>query len=190
MPQAPSVQVAAPWAGVGQAMPHAPQLAASASVFTHLPSQAIVSPGHVVPHMPCVHTSFSAQGESQPPQCAALTFVSMQDEPHFAKPSRQLKVQSPSEQEAIPLVGASQALPQAPQFITSASVSRQVVPLQGVKPSSHSVAHVPPTHMLRPLAGVGQALPHSPQWRAEALTSTQEPPQFSSPPEQASLQDP
>src|SRR5690349_12623433 len=52
------------------------------------------------------------------------------------------------------------------------------------------MAQAPPTHMLRPLAGVGHASPQPPQCLAEDITSTQEPPQFSRPPEQASLHAP
>jgi hypothetical protein len=109
MVQDPSAHTPVPCAGVGHATPQAPQLAASESVSAHWPLQAVVPPGQVVPHAPAVQTSFSAQGASQPPQCAALTRVSTQDAPHFAKPSRQLKVQLPPAQEAVPFYGNTQA---------------------------------------------------------------------------------
>jgi hypothetical protein len=164
MSQEPSLQTAAPWAGIGHAMPHIPQFAASLSVFTQRPLHAIVPLGQLVPQTPIVQTSFSAHGESQPPQWAALTWVSMHELPHLAKPSPQLYVHTPSEQVAAPFVGASHALPQAPQFPTLSRVLRQRVPSShGVNPSSHSMAQAPPEHMLRPFTGLGHGLPHSPQ---------------------------
>lgn len=48
--------------------------------------QFVLPAGHPLLHLPSLHTSLVAQGLSQPPQFAGLVLVSMQAEPHSAKP--------------------------------------------------------------------------------------------------------
>jgi hypothetical protein len=98
----------------------------------HAPPQFSLPAGHDVPHAPAEQTSPIGQAWLQAPQCTGLDNVSMQAPSHATKPIRQLKPHSPPLQFGTPLAGASQAVPQAPQFATSPLVSTHV-------PSEHAL---------------------------------------------------
>jgi hypothetical protein len=190
MPHSESVQVAAPFAGMGHARSQPPQFAGLVSVSTQVPPQAAVVPGQELVHSPASHTSFTPHGMSQPPQCAALERVSTHAPPHFANPSLQVNVHAPYTHAATPLFGLSHTVSHSPQFDTSLEVSMQLAPSQEEKPLSHSMLHAPSSHMLLPFAGITQASPQPPQLAPDVAKFTQAPLQFSSVPEQSSLHSP
>jgi hypothetical protein len=99
-------------------------------------------------------------------------------------------VQLPLLQAALPCVGASQMVPQAPQSFGSFSVSTQVEPSQLEKPSAHWMPQAPSAHVREPFVGIGHAFEQLPQWDALVWVSTQALPHFVRPSEQASLHRP
>lgn len=97
-------------------------------VSTQEAPQSVVPPGHLLTHLPTLHTWPLAQGLSQPPQLAGFLSVSMQAEPQSAKPCWQLEPHWPAMHVATPLAGASQAWPHLPQFCGSVSSREQAAP--------------------------------------------------------------
>jgi hypothetical protein len=88
---------------------------------------------------------------------------------------------------ALPLAGAAQTLPQAPQFSGSFEVSTQ--------PDSHSenaqsTTHSPLLQLATPLPGAAQTLPHAPQLLLDESRSTHVPPHGTRPAGHSSLHAP
>ena len=88
---------------------------------------------------------------------------------------------------AAAFAGAVHTFPQAPQFLTSASVGMQA-PLHLVKPGEHSMSHLLEAHTAVPFAGTGQAFPQPPQLAVLVVVSTHAPPQGTVPPPHEDLQ--
>ena len=80
----------------------------------------------------------------------------------------------------MPLAGASQVTPQAPQFAMLVRVSTQV-PSQAVNPESHVKPQLPALQLALPCSGTGQLTSQLPQCAGVLATSTQAPSQFCSP---------
>jgi hypothetical protein len=159
IPQPLAPHVALPFATAAQAVPQAWQFPASVARSTHEPKQLVLPLGQSATHLPLEHACPVAHGLSQPPQFAGLALVSTQAEPHSAKPGSQLAPHTPSWQTAMPLAGASQAVPHALQFCGSVARLTQAEP-HSSKPSAQVKPHLPASHTALPLAGIGHAMPH------------------------------
>jgi hypothetical protein len=86
IPQLPLLQVALPLATPAQAVSQLWQWAGSLAVSTQAPPQLVVPFGQFATHLPLEQASSAAQGLSHPPQLPWLLLVSMQADPHNAKP--------------------------------------------------------------------------------------------------------
>jgi hypothetical protein len=128
MPQAPPPQVALPFVGSGQPTPQLEQWLGSVWVSTHWPPQLVRPDAQVVPQAPDEHTSPALQAAPQPPQCLGFDERSTHWSPHFTKPGSQEKPHWPAEQLGLPLAGAAQVLPHAPQLAGSFCVSTHALP--------------------------------------------------------------
>ncbi len=67
---------ALPWAGLGQATPHAPQLLADVARFKHAPEQLLSAPSQPALQTPAEHTSPGAQTVPHVPQLCGSVDVS------------------------------------------------------------------------------------------------------------------
>jgi hypothetical protein len=152
------------------AVPHAPQLAGSVSVSTHMLAQSVSPVAHIAAQLPAVQTSPDAQAVPHVPQFPGSVSVSTHAPPHEV---------SPVGQPQLPPVHISpdaQAVPQPPQFIRSVSVSTHA-PVQSVNPVPHPVAQAPVSHT-SPEAHV---VPQAPQLAGSVRGLMQAPPQSISP---------
>ncbi len=86
MPQAPLAQKAAPLAGVGQALPQAPQAATSVLVLRQVPLQFCVPVWQEAAQVPMAQTWPAPQGLPQAPQFARSLWVSVQSPPQAVCP--------------------------------------------------------------------------------------------------------
>jgi hypothetical protein len=186
MPQPLAPQVARPFATPAQAVSQFWQCPASVAKSTHEPPQLVLPLGHSVTHLPFEHACSVAHGLSQPPQLAGLALVSMQAEPHSAKPWSQLAPHTPASHTAMPLAGASQTVPHTLQFWASVAKLTQAEPHKA-KPSAQVRPHLPASHTALPLVGMGHAMPHSPQLSGLEVVSMHDPLQFMRPPEQPAV---
>ena len=195
--QALSLQIATPFAGVGQLVWQSPQRAGSEVVSTqadghsasgHWVGQAVSPSAQLSVHLPS-QTCPAAHTVVQSPQWYGSVIVSTQAEPQRTKPSAQVKSQPVAVQMGMPLAGASQISPQPPQLFGSLLVSVQVFP--HFDSGSAQVKSQTPSLQLGMLpVGLGQALPHAPQCCVLLARVTQAPPQFSRPASHVSEQSP
>ena len=134
MPHVPLEQLAVPFAGVEQTVPHAPQLLTLVFMFVSQPLAAFASQlpypelQEPNPHVPLEQTAEPLLGVEQvvphAPQCVVLVFK-LTSHPLEGSPSQsaqpELQVpmpQTPPEHPAVALGGAEQVIPQAPQWAT------------------------------------------------------------------------
>ena len=89
MPQRPAVQNAAPFAGVGQAMPQPPQAAMSVWVLRHEPLQFCVPAWQLAAQAPLAQTCPAPQAVPHAPQFAVSVCVSRQVPAQFVSPAPQ-----------------------------------------------------------------------------------------------------
>lgn len=114
--QLPAAQPGAPCAVPGHIFAQVPQLVGSALRSTQAPPQFAVPLGQFRVQVPPLHTSPLLQARPQAPQFAGSLLVLMQAPAQAAKPALHNVWHCPALQLALPLAGASQCLPQAPQL--------------------------------------------------------------------------
>jgi hypothetical protein len=148
-------------------------------VSTHAPLQVAkghASVVHANPPSAAAQRGVAApQRFPQAPQLSALDRSASQPlaglMSQSAKPGLQVTPQRPATQTAAPRAGAGQALPQAPQFITSPWTSTQDSP-QRCSPGAAQVApHAPPEHTIP----AGHARPHAPQLVRSVIRGASQP---------------
>jgi hypothetical protein len=120
-PQAPPLHVVAALAGVGQTMPHAPQLEVSLPRARQAPLQGVCPLGHTLVHDPLAQTCPAPQARPQAPQFAPSAWRFRQVPLQLVKPGPQTTAQPPATQ----LCPVGQTRPQLPQFAPSLCRSRQ-----------------------------------------------------------------
>ena len=74
--QLPAAQTGVAWLGAMHTVSHAPQWAVLLNKSTHEPSQLVVPPEQVRPHVPPAHTSSKPHALGQLPQWALFDFKS------------------------------------------------------------------------------------------------------------------
>jgi hypothetical protein len=190
-PHAPAAQVAAPLAGAGQLVPHAPQWAAVVRVsvsqpLAAMPSQLPNPVAQVSPHAPAAHAgvALAPPGHAVPqrPQLATSVCV-LVSQPAAAvqspKPATHAKPHALAAHVAVAFAGAGQLVPHAPQWaaVVRVSVSQPLaaMPSQLPKPVTHAKPHALAAHVGVAFAGVAQIVPHAPQLVADARVSTSQP---------------
>ena len=161
-PQAPSVQVGVPLAGIGQSLPQAPQLSVSLLVRRHCPSQAVKPAWQVIPQTPSVHVALPLAGTvhacPQPLQCAGSDCVSTHVPLQFVVAPEQSSAQVPPSQTSL----EAQGWEQPPQWLRLVWVSTLASP-QRAKPGRQAKSQVPSTHSAVASAGTLQGLSQPPQ---------------------------
>jgi hypothetical protein len=172
-----------PFAGRGQALPHAPQLFASVERAMHTDPQSVLPAGHIEPHTDDTHTALPPVGRGQTlphaPQLFGSLAVSTQEDPQrvcvATHPFVHIVVPLPEEQTGVvPL----HIVPHAPQFDASARLASQpfaAAPSQSANPGSHAIVQAIPLHTPRAFVATGQAVPHAPQLAASLARSTSHP---------------
>lgn len=164
-------QVAVPPAGTGHAVHKEPQVLTEA-LLTQVPLQSCCPEGHA--HTPFVHALPALQTLPHVPQFVLSVRRFTQLTPHLSPPGpEQSPPQTPLMHVAVPPVGATHAVHDAPQLLTEASLAQ--VPPQSCCPAGH--AHAPFEHVLPPL----QTLPHVPQFALSVRPFTQLTPHLSAP---------
>jgi hypothetical protein len=108
----------------------------------------------------------------QPPQLFGSLVTFKQALPHLAYPESHCDVHVPWLQVAVPPVGCTQALPQAPQFVRLVFRSTHE-PLHSASPGGQSSRQAPAAHTW-PTA---QGTPQRPQFRGSLASATQALPQ-------------
>ncbi len=157
---------------VGQAVPHAPQLAASLCVSAQVVPHAVSPVAHSRTHTPARHACIDPHERAQAPQLRASVCV-LTSQPFDTAPSQSAKPeahsateQRPAEQVPVEFAGAQRA-PHAPQCVVlvSSAASQPLVrsPSQLAKFVSHENEQKPVEHATRALGPVGHTAPQRPQ---------------------------
>jgi hypothetical protein len=186
-PHAPSAHVAVALGPAEQTRPHVPQLFTSVVASTHetIPPplvQRMLGSGQSKRHIPEAHICPAGHAAPHAPQFIALDRVSASQplvgsRSQSAKPAAHAPIPHvPIVHEAAAFIGAGQARPHAPQFITSVCTSKQLAPHM-ILGAGQSERHAPATHT----CPAAQAAPHAPQFIGSDCVLVQRPPHDSWP---------
>jgi hypothetical protein len=146
LPQIPAAHTAVLFAGVGHAIPQAPQWVGDEVSSTHELLHCVCPAGQVEMQRPAIASQLGVGVEQRSPQRAQWVAVprgASQPLPHapsqLPKPGAQLFSQVPATQLVVALAGATHRVPHAPQFAGSRFGSTHW-PLHGVIPTGQVAA--------------------------------------------------